>query len=495
MPVSLTNHSDVKWLLDHDRTVALLRKETASLLITFLYTSFRQTSRPTYLSSELHTRLNDLLFDLNDSGPDASESAETDKRRYPRTAKQYIDEWVKDEFLYRYYEPNAEEATYELTPATERGFRWLTELNQSEFVGTESRLLHIFNLLKEIVKNTSADQATRLAELEEERRRIEAEISRVQMGDIDTYDAARIRDRFSLFEDTAGRLLADFRQIEHNFRELNQQVRQDQVRTNLSKGRFLDDVFRAQDTIMATDQGRSFTAFWEFLMNPTRQDDFQTMLQHVLALPDVQRVQQNRQWGRLKTNLVSEGDRVKRMTDRLFEQLRRFLTTKTYRQERRAAELIGQIEEFALLMQPEPPTERAFYAIDGKPDYDIVWERKLFEPPQAAQFESAQLQEGQPTDGIPAERLYQQVYVDSNVLTDRIRRLLRSRSQISLADVVTEYPIERGFTELLVYFRIATVWERDQKALIDEQIPELIEYSSADSPAQWAHIPKTIYIR
>ena len=495
MPVSLSSHEDVKWLLDHDRTVALLRKETAPLLITFLYTSFRQANRSAYLSSELHTRLNDLLFDLNDVGNGEVELTDSDKRRYPRTAKQYLDEWVKDEFLYRYYESNAEEATYELTPATERGFRWLTELNQSEFVGTESRLLYIFNLLKEIVQNTSADQAIRLAELEQEKRRIEAEISRVRMGDIDTYDAARIRDRFSLFEDTANRLLSDFRQIEDNFRKLNQKVRQNQVRTSLSKGRFLDDVFREQDAIMATDQGRSFTAFWEFLMNPARQDDFQTMLQHVLALPDVQRVQQNRQLGRLKTNLVNEGDRVKRMNDRLFEQLRRFLNTKTYQQERRAAELIGQIEEVALLMQPEPPVERAFYAIDGKPDYDIVWERRLFEPTQTTQLSSTELQEGQPTDSIPTDRLYEQIYVDSNVLTDRIRRLLRHHSQVSLPDVIIEYPIEKGLTELLVYFRIATLWERDKKAFIDEQTPESIAYVTTDGTVQWAHIPKTIYLR
>jgi len=495
MPVNLASHEDVRWLMNHDRTVALLRKETAPLLIQFLYDSFRQANRVSYKHSELLARLNDLLFALNDAEPTGDEIPDADRRRYPRTAKQYLEEWVKDEFLYRFYEPNADEATYELTPATERAFRWLSELNQAEFVGTESRLLNIFNLLKEIVQNTAADQATRLAELEQQRRQIDAEIGRVRAGDIETYDAARIRDRYSLLEDTANRLLADFRQIEHNFRGLNQQVRQDQVRTNLSKGRFLDDVFRAQDAIMNTDQGRSFTAFWEFLMNPTRQDEFQAMLQHVLALPDVQRVQQNRQLGRLKTNLVAEGDRVKRTNDRLFEQLRRFLNTRAYQQQRRASELIGQIEALALTLQPQTPTDRAFFAIDGKPDYTIVWERKPFEPTQAMQLDTTTLAEGQADDALNAERLYEQVYVDSNVLTDRVRRLLRNQSQVSLPDVVAEYPVEKGLTELLVYFRIATLWERDQKALIDEQSPDMLEYATADGITQQAHFPKTIFLR
>ena len=495
MSVNLASHEDVRWLLNHDRTLALLRKETAALLIPFLYATFHRAHQTTYLSNDLHARLTDWLFDLNDTDPNPDEAHADDRRRYPRTAKQYLDEWLKDEFLYRYYEPGADEATYELTPATERAFRWLTELNQSGSLGTESRLLSLFNLLKEIVQNTSANQTTRLTELETQKRAIEAEIGRVRSGDVAQYDAARIRDRFSFFEDNAGRLLSEFRQIEHNFRALNKQVQHDQIRTHLSKGRFLDDVFGAQDAIMTSHQGRSFTAFWELLMNPARQDEFQDMLHHVLALPDVQQVPQNQQLNRLKTNLINEGDRVKRTNDRLFEQLRRFLNTRTYLTQRRASELIGQIEELALSVQPQPPTDRAFHHIDGKPDYDIVWEKKPFEPPKPVQLDSVMLMEGQADADLDTARLYQQVYVDSNVLADRIRRLLKNRSQVSLPDVLVEYPIEKGLTELLVYFRLATVWERDQKALIDDQTPDHIAYATPDGATQWAHIPRTIYLR
>lgn len=39
--------------MNNDRTVALLRKETAPLLIQFLYDSFRQANRVSYKHSEL----------------------------------------------------------------------------------------------------------------------------------------------------------------------------------------------------------------------------------------------------------------------------------------------------------------------------------------------------------------------------------------------------------------------------------------------------------
>ena len=483
MPISFSNHPDTAWLLTHDRTLALLRKETAPLIVTFLFDTFRRANRPTCTGSELHARLTDWLFDLNDGA-----------EQYGRTAKQYIEEWVKDQFLRRYYETGADEATYELTSATERAFRWLNELTQSEFVGTESRLLNVFNLLKEITQNTSDDQTARLAELEREKQRIDAEIRRVRAGEFVTYDAARIRDRYSLLEETAGRLLADFRQVEQNFRDLNQQVRQDQIRTQLSKGRFLDDVFRQQDQIMESDQGRSFTAFWEFLMNTTRQDELQAMLRHVLNLPDVQKVQHDRQLNRLDTSLVEAGDRVNRATHRLTAQLRQYVDAKHYLHGRRLAELIAEVEEAAVQLQPEPPTDRAFFTIDGKPDYGLFWDRPHFSPPQPPQFESDQLTEGVQSDAVAADRLYEQVYVDSNVLVDRIRRLLKSRSQVSLPDVLREYPIEKGLTELLVYFRIATVWERDQKAHIDPDNPDPIEYFADGNPTT-VRVPRTIYLR
>lgn len=216
---------------------------------------------------------------------------------------------------------------------------------------------------------------------------------------------------------------------------------------------------------------------------------------HVLALPDVQRVQQDRQLSRLKSSLIDAGSRVNRINHRLMEQLRRYVDARNYRQGRRIAELIRQVDQLAVEVQADPPTDKAFFTIDGKPDYEIVWERNFFEPPLPTRFESAELQEGSAADITGADRLYEQVYVDSNVLADRIRRMLRNRSQVSLPDVVAEYPIEKGLTELLVYFRIATLWERDKKAYIDESRTESVEYATADGHTALAQLPPTIYLR
>ena len=88
MPANLASHEDVRWLLNHDRTLALLRKETAALLIPFLYATFHGAHQTTYLSNDLHARLTDWLFDLNDAAPDPDEANADDRRRYPsRLAK------------------------------------------------------------------------------------------------------------------------------------------------------------------------------------------------------------------------------------------------------------------------------------------------------------------------------------------------------------------------------------------------------------------------
>ena len=72
--------------------------------------------------------------------------------------------------------------------------------------------------------------------------------------------------------ETARGLLADFRQVEENFRQLDRQVRERITRFEGGKGEVLSDIFDEHDSIAGSDQGRSFRAFWDFLMSPSRQE-------------------------------------------------------------------------------------------------------------------------------------------------------------------------------------------------------------------------------
>ena len=160
---------------------------------------------------------------------------------------------------------------------------------QRQFVAAESRLMMVFDLLEQIVEGTNADPATRIAELERRKAAIESDIQRARAGDLRLLDDTQVKDRFLQMAATARGLLSDFRQVEQNFRTLDRAVRERVATWEGGKGALLAEVFSNRDAIASSDQGRSFRAFWDFLMSADRQDQLSSLLESAFALAAVQR--------------------------------------------------------------------------------------------------------------------------------------------------------------------------------------------------------------
>ena len=209
---------------------------------------------------------------------------------YPRTAQAYLKSWCDDEhgYLRTYYRGSSDEQVVELTPDTERTLSWVAELHQRAFIGTESRFLQIFSLLEDIVHNSSEDVEARLALLERQRDALQGEIESIRAtGEITRYNTTQLKERFLHACDVARQLLRDFAAVEQNFRAIARSVQEAQLRHDARKGALVGFVLDADDELKASDQGRSFYAFWEFLMSPTKQDELRSLLDAVYRLEDM----------------------------------------------------------------------------------------------------------------------------------------------------------------------------------------------------------------
>src|SRR5262249_33876057 len=176
-------------------------------------------------------------------------------------------------WLRKYYPEAIDEPHFDATPAVEKALQWLQTLREREFVGTESRLNVIFELLRQIVFGTETDPGQRLVELRRQRHEIDQQIVRVQAGDLPMPDQTAVRDRYQQFAGTARELLADFREVEENFRKLDRQLREKITAWHGGKGELLDDVLGSRESIAGSDQGRSFQAFYGFLLSQARQEE------------------------------------------------------------------------------------------------------------------------------------------------------------------------------------------------------------------------------
>ena len=141
--------------------------------------------------------------------------------------------------------------------------------SEREFVGTESRLNTIFELLRQIVFGTETDPGA--ADRRAARgsgRRSTSRSPGSRRGEVDLLDASAVRDRYQQFAATARELLADFREVEENFRKLDRQLREKIAGWHGGKGELLDDVLGSRESIAGSDQGKSFQAFYDFLLSP-----------------------------------------------------------------------------------------------------------------------------------------------------------------------------------------------------------------------------------
>lgn len=163
----------------------------------------------------------------------------------------------------------------------------MSGLQARTFVGTESRLHTVIELLRQILYGSSTDPEVRLTELRRRRTEIDREIADVQAGVLNTLPPAALRDRYQQFAGTARDLLGDFREVEENFRALDRAAREQIAGWEGSKGDLLAELVGSRADISGSDQGRSFQAFYDYLLSEARQHELSGLLAGVQRLDQI----------------------------------------------------------------------------------------------------------------------------------------------------------------------------------------------------------------
>jgi len=473
----------VKSLKENHPTIRLLNAGNSPLIISFLFQSFKKVNRTSVPNDELVSGLTDYLYSLRSMCGDNA---------YPETAQNYLDKWTNDQYLRKYYPQNTDEAHFELTPVTEKALEWLKDLEARQFVGTESRLIRVIEILKEIVYRTTDDPTKRLEELERQRNAIDAEIQKIASGSIDTLSQTQIKERYFEAYDVAHKLLSDFKQIEYNFRQLDQEIREKQIQDSHNKGEFLEDIFSSQDLLLSSDQGRSFRAFWQLLMSQREQDELDALIDAIVNLPEIQSVKEDDTLEELKSRLIEAGDRVNKTNHILVEQLRKYLEEKIYLEDKIIIELIKEIKQSAVQIKDTPPSNKDFLMVEGKPQIEMIMERPLWDVSKSPELKKIDLEEGS-SDLVDVKQLYEQFNVDKEELKLRIDDMLNKTSQITLKSIVERFPVDRGLAEILAYMDIALKRER---TLINEDICDSIILWNKNSNRYFKiELPQIIFCR
>ena len=437
----------------------LLYYERAPLAIAFLHAAFVSGNVRTRPEDEAAELLEDQLFALRQARGDGAA---------PRSAREYLADWSSDErgFLRRFYPATSDDAHLALTSGAERAIAMITSLDEAGFVGTESRLLNVVELLRQLDMGTDPNVENRLADLRRRRDAIDEEISRTLHGDVRLLDDRAVVERFQQFSALARELLADFSAVEENFRRLDRSVRERIAQWSGAKADLLDDVFGARDAITSSDQGASFRAFWEFLMSPTRQDELTSRLERIVALAPIVELRPDRRLRRVHYDWLGAGEETQRTVALLSSQLRRFLDDKTWLENRRIVDILRSIESGALAIRDTRPVG-AFHHIDAaQVEVSLPMERRLASG--AAPLTIAAVPLLTDGDDIDVDKLFEESAVDLAVLADQVDEVLGPSGQVSLAQVCDSYPLTAGLAELVGYLHVDD--PRFVATFVDDQI-------------------------
>lgn len=484
------NIEQLNILLNNSPSITLLNARNSPLILSFLYKEFLSTHTTRKTNTELSRKLSDEL----ERGDDYSEEEDTKALFEDSTvrAKRYLEQWTNKGYLLKSPDETGEH-WHELTTDSAKTLRWVEELvNRQRFIGTNSRFKDIFQKIKMLVDNSTVDPDKKVHELEEKKLALQKQIDYIKLtGKVDTLDNTQIEEEFSELNRQAKSLLADFREVEENFKKIARDIYEKQSAQVYSKGGLLGLALDAWSELREKPQGKSFYAFWEFLQSDASKEEYKQLIDLLYSLLEERNINYaNDPFLRfLKRYLHEHGKYVLESNDKLAEKLNRLLAEKNLMERKRAMELIQEIRQLALQSIDFPPESEEFMKVEVfEADINLPLARKL-NYGQQEEIIRRQPGESEEDQGQPdLSLLYNQFVVDKKRLEGNIKQLLQERNEITLGEIVAQRPIEKGLSEVVTYFSIAT---QQSKNHINKEEQEVIVIDKLNN--RKIHIPKIVF--
>jgi len=481
----------IRGMMDASVSLRLLRARNLPLIASFLHREYKTGEQISVPHATLVQRLADFLEMIEYQEDEEDMTATGSNLDVEEKAKWYIERWMEAHYLRLVMDDERKEPLVFLSQHVEKVFQVLDLLRERSFVGTESRFKDIFAKLQDIIENANPDKERRLAELQRRKQAITEEIRQIRKdGFVRIYEDYQIRSRYDEVNRLANELIGDFKEVEDNFREITRRIYERQQQQDLSKGKLLAETFDALHELRNTDQGKSFYAFWQFMLDDERQATFRELTREVYEIMDERGIAVGtRTLRKLKPLLHLAARKVLDKNNVLADKLSREIVAKDQLESRKTREQIAGIRQLALQLVHRKPTQDNYLTLEGNPEVYLPLERKLGERPNShtviANAENARLGIADLED---LSKIYRADLVDRNLLLANIRELLQSHQQVSLREVIQAKGLTKGLAELLAY---VTLVQADKRFFVNEQIRERIEFDPLQH--RWLDMPQIIF--
>ncbi len=236
------------------------------------------------------------------------------------------------------------------TDACEVALRFCHGLDQRQTHGTASHLRIVQDAVRDLAVAISPNASERITILEARKRQLELEIEELSAGVVRELPEPVQRERVREVYQLASVLTEDFRRVEDEIRQLDQQLRIDMIESGGGRGEVLSGLLEKEHLLQDSEAGRAFDGFFELLMDQNRSAELREQLNSILSRPAAGHLApgQRRYLERLMRELGRESERVLQVRRRTEESLRAFVESGAHLESRLVDQLLRELEQLAV---------------------------------------------------------------------------------------------------------------------------------------------------
>lgn len=411
----------------------------------------------------------------------------------PQTARAYCDAWRNAGFLVRRPAPETRGETLELSPDAVLALRVLQQLDAPRSTITRSRLINLAGAVRQLAIDTDPDVSRRLAGLEAERARIDAEMERVRSGEVDVLDERQARERLGEAVAQARDLPGDFAGVRARFERLNHELRA-RILDSDGPGTVLDDVFRGVDLIESSDEGLTFSAFSSLIRDPERSSAFESDLAAVLDRDFVRDVDPTAR--RALRTLVRDLKRGSRDVHGVLTEFARGLRRYVFSQEFQRDRVMRDALQTALAAAvPASRARKPYASLDRELELSVV---PMSSVGALALHAPADFDTGTPIheaenatlDLATLAAIARESEIDFAELIDNVNRVLDEVPEATVGEVLGTAPATQGLASVVGLLSLAVANGR-----VDSNATERVRWSGVDGVERVADVTTHVFDR
>lgn len=458
-------------ILKMSPSVALLRSRNYDIIIEFFIKVFSNITVVSY--ENIHNQLTDFL---NENGVEADEDEDVFfSDPYEVKSEKFIHHWTEKGFLTNYRNEDGE-IYYELSSHSSKVIDWLSGLKREEYIGTESKFKSIITQLRELVEYTNEDREKRLQILEDKKLEIEQQIQRLQMGDdVKIFEEYEIVPRFQQVNKLAKELLSDFKDVDDNFKNIIKDIYQKQIDPTLNKGGILQYTFDALDELKSSSQGKSFYAFWDFLLAREMQSELETLISNLFQTLKKKNIDSGDAFlQNMVEYLYESGRKVYQTNDKMADKLSRIIRENEMSRADTTQRIVQEIKNTLIEIAKKGKKPDISLTVDDGMEINIPFDRKItFEQSENTDYDFTPASDDMSIDELEElGKVFGNIYIDRKMLEKNIRETMKGKSQVTLFDVVEQYPLKQGLPELFAYF--STLGQFPHKSINEEKYQTIV---------------------